>query len=265
MKNAVILDEREQEYVVRAIETSLDVSRKHQLFLWTQGMFHGLVPHDILICLQFDETGRTLHLECLTSAMVEGDIYKRLCDPHTGFAVRLARHCQSAELRLPWLMSALEASNMVDKRLLAELRNVGLHSALVHGRQSTRGGGWDYFILLCQESQVGNTVGARHAYFMELLLPHLHSAFHRVMLFGKEEISIDSGEVHGARLLTDRETEIMHWVREGKSNQEIGAILNISQLTVKNHVQNILKKLKVQNRAQAVSEAISMRLLSRSQ
>lgn len=260
MLNAVILDEREQEYVVRAIETSLQVTRKHQLFLWTQGLFHGLVPHDVLICLQFDETGQTLHLDCLTSTLLEGEAYKRVCDPHSGLAVRLARHCQNSGVRLPLAMPEF-GENGSDNRLLVELRHAGLNSVLIHGRQSTRGGGWDYFVLLRRESMIG----IRHAYFIELLLPHLHSAFHRVMLLDRGSISLDDTPVRSGRLLTEREVEIMHWVREGKSNQEIGTILSISQLTVKNHVQNILKKLKVQNRAQAVSQAISMRLLNRPQ
>jgi DNA-binding NarL/FixJ family response regulator len=50
-------------------------------------------------------------------------------------------------------------------------------------------------------------------------------------------------------------------VQEGKSNQDIGEILNISPLTVKNHVQKILRKLNVRNRAQAVSKATAMRLI----
>jgi DNA-binding CsgD family transcriptional regulator len=50
-----------------------------------------------------------------------------------------------------------------------------------------------------------------------------------------------------------RELEIMDWVRKGKTNQEIGMILNISVFTVKNHLQRVFKKLDVLNRAQAVA------------
>jgi DNA-binding NarL/FixJ family response regulator len=50
-------------------------------------------------------------------------------------------------------------------------------------------------------------------------------------------------------------------VRDGKSNHEIGAILSISPLTVKNHMQRILRKLQASNRTQAVSKAMAMRLL----
>lgn len=62
-------------------------------------------------------------------------------------------------------------------------------------------------------------------------------------------------------MMTEREIEILTWVQEGKSNQEIGDILCISPLTVKNHVQKILRKLDVKNRAQAVSKATAMRLI----
>ena len=53
--------------------------------------------------------------------------------------------------------------------------------------------------------------------------------------------------------LSERETQIMAWVAMGKTNAEIGTILNISGYTVKNHMQRIFQKLNVFNRAQAVS------------
>jgi DNA-binding CsgD family transcriptional regulator len=46
----------------------------------------------------------------------------------------------------------------------------------------------------------------------------------------------------------------MEWICKGKTNQEIGLILDISAFTVKNHVQRIFRKLDVVNRAQAVSK-----------
>ena len=54
--------------------------------------------------------------------------------------------------------------------------------------------------------------------------------------------------------LSERETQIMAWVAMGKTNSEIGSILNISGFTVKNHMQRIFQKLNVFNRAQAVSK-----------
>lgn len=57
-------------------------------------------------------------------------------------------------------------------------------------------------------------------------------------------------------LLTKRECEVLQLMAEGKSNRAIGDRLYISEKTVKNHVSNILQKMKVQDRTQAVVEAI---------
>jgi DNA-binding NarL/FixJ family response regulator len=52
--------------------------------------------------------------------------------------------------------------------------------------------------------------------------------------------------------LTSREAEVLHWLAEGKTNPEIAVILNIAAPTVKKHVEHILEKLGVENRAAAM-------------
>jgi DNA-binding NarL/FixJ family response regulator len=59
----------------------------------------------------------------------------------------------------------------------------------------------------------------------------------------------------GAPVLTRREREILGLVGRGLSNKEIAAALSIELPTVKNHVHNILEKLHVERRAEAVSAA----------
>ena len=66
----------------------------------------------------------------------------------------------------------------------------------------------------------------------------------------------------GQSVLTVREQDILKWIYLGKSNFEIGAILKISPLTVKNHVQKILRKLNVVNRTQAIGKALELRILN---
>jgi DNA-binding NarL/FixJ family response regulator len=55
--------------------------------------------------------------------------------------------------------------------------------------------------------------------------------------------------------LTEREEEVLSLVAKGKSNQEICRVLYVSLKTVRNHVSNILLKLQVADRAQAVIRA----------
>jgi DNA-binding NarL/FixJ family response regulator len=56
-------------------------------------------------------------------------------------------------------------------------------------------------------------------------------------------------------ILSDRELEILQWVAEGWSNRQIADHLCLSPHTVKNHVHNILKKLCVQRRLEAIKYA----------
>jgi two-component system NarL family response regulator len=57
--------------------------------------------------------------------------------------------------------------------------------------------------------------------------------------------------------LSIRELEVLKLVAAGASNGEIADKLSISEATVKAHLRNIMEKLQVKNRAQAVARAIS--------
>ena len=62
-------------------------------------------------------------------------------------------------------------------------------------------------------------------------------------------------------LLSEREIEILKLVASGKSNQAIADQLSISENTVKYHLKNILQKLGVSNRTEAVTIAMQRGLL----
>jgi len=62
--------------------------------------------------------------------------------------------------------------------------------------------------------------------------------------------------------LTERETEVLGLLAEGKANKEIALTLSISETTVKTHVSNILMKLGVPSRTQAALYAVRIGLVS---
>ena len=62
--------------------------------------------------------------------------------------------------------------------------------------------------------------------------------------------------------LSDRQTEVLRLVAEGKSNKEIAVALSISPFTVRIHVSAMLRALGVSTRAAAVSKGISEGLLN---
>ena len=62
--------------------------------------------------------------------------------------------------------------------------------------------------------------------------------------------------------LTDREMDVLRQLARGRSNKEIAAALDIGEETVKTHVGNVLSKLQVENRSQAVVQALRRGLIS---
>jgi DNA-binding NarL/FixJ family response regulator len=62
--------------------------------------------------------------------------------------------------------------------------------------------------------------------------------------------------------LTHREREVLELVARGDANKEIARHLQISENTVKNHLRNILEKLHLQNRVQAVMYALREGLIT---
>ncbi|MBQ6460239.1 MAG: response regulator transcription factor [Exiguobacterium sp.] len=58
------------------------------------------------------------------------------------------------------------------------------------------------------------------------------------------------------QLLSRREVEVLHLLADGRSNRDISDMLFISEKTVKNHVSSVLRKMDVNDRTQAVVDAI---------
>jgi DNA-binding NarL/FixJ family response regulator len=66
-----------------------------------------------------------------------------------------------------------------------------------------------------------------------------------------------------ANPLSDRELEVLDCLAAGKTTNQIGAQLFISENTVKTHIRHILEKLEASNRTEAVSKAIQLGLIQK--
>jgi DNA-binding NarL/FixJ family response regulator len=85
-----------------------------------------------------------------------------------------------------------------------------------------------------------------------LISPHIASkVLQRIRATG-----MSSHEATRGPELSDRETEVLRLIANGKDNAEIAQELHISPKTVKNHISNILMKLQIENRIQAAVYAV---------
>jgi DNA-binding NarL/FixJ family response regulator len=85
-----------------------------------------------------------------------------------------------------------------------------------------------------------------------LISPHIASK----VLQRIRAASVEAGGAVARPELSERETEVLRLIANGKDNAEIAHELHISPKTVKNHISNILMKLQIENRIQAAVYAV---------
>lgn len=259
------------EAVLRLVEAAPLVWRRHQFFIWSQGPLHALLPHELLVCGAYLRQQRSLSFFVFQSVVLSPAVLGVLKDGNSA----LMRTLTAA-----WVQGHGRAALLDGSRLPAEAQSqwqqlaqeLGSSHLLVHGvaRPQRPSEIESFFIFSGVEQGRSAAERTRHA---ELLMPYLHSIWRRVQV-SELELNGSAADTQKMppprvatpqatlRVLTQRECEILLWAREGKSNLQIGEGLGISALTVKNHIQKILRKLGASNRAHAVALAMAQDLFA---
>ena len=78
----------------------------------------------------------------------------------------------------------------------------------------------------------------------------------------ESKLSLKEVKLKNTIQLTGREKQVLHLIAEGKTDKQIAKEMELSKKTVHHHVGSLLNKIKVENRTQAVLQAIKLGLLS---
>jgi len=253
--NPEALSDLDVETLMLNLDASLRVYQREHFFGWTQGLLQSLIKHEVLVCALRSGEPPTLRADSFSMIAAEQALFGELFLRDTSLALGLIKSWEDRGFR-PLICDATDSS--FGRGLFAqELGRVSATQILAHGTHDAQGQARGFYAFICAPG----TLGPRHAYLARLVTPFLHAAWVRTEVSGRAKGN-DPARRAEARRITTREEEILRWVALGKSNFEIGAILTISPLTVKNHVQKILRKLNVVNRAQAVGKAVELRMLN---
>ena len=240
------------------VQQSFSVRRHFQLFNWLQDEVQQFLPHEIMIAAWGDfQTGEVFY-----------DIISPLPGVRTGDFDSATVLAFMTPLLLRWyecghtpyiltLSGGFAQARTCNPRIDAAMAR--MQACLIHGIKDQRGGRDCIYALL------GPTELARDRskLTMRFMLPYIDTALRQVVHLPAQQPNDDNAPPifnvkDDSRTLqcgmSLREYEIMNWVCMGKTNQEIGTILEISPFTVKNHMQRIFKKLNVMNRAQAAAK-----------
>jgi transcriptional regulator EpsA len=252
MKKLVRLSPQDLEHFVVTVETSLKIAKRSQFYLWSQGALQGFIPHETLVCAYGDIDRMKCTFETFSGVVLGEKFEQAVGDPVNGLLPRILEDWRRGGA-VPWLQAEDGEGQVGRRQLLADLKRSGFGHVAAHGISQGECGSFMAFV------QLKTAPDARCAYLIELLLPYIHTALHRVMCTERGSKTDDSSVI---TLLSKREIQVLYWVKNGKTNAEIGQILHINLPTVKNHVQNIMRKLKVTNRAQAVGKSATLRLVA---
>ncbi len=249
------LDTLELESLMVNLDTSLRVHAPHHFFTWTQGSLQNLVRHELLACAMRKNDPGSLHFESYTTAPFDLARFNEMLRQDSALVPHVVKAWEDNH-RKPLVCDARGEISLAASAPARELSRIEATTLIGHGTHDAYGKLTGFFIFACRPDAVAQKL----AYLVELIVPFLHSAWMRMQVDGLAEVA--GARPAAAGVLTVREIEILKWLYHGKSNVEIGMILTISPLTVKNHVQKILRKLNVLNRTQAVGKALASRILS---
>jgi len=242
------------------VERSLLVKHPDQFFQWVQGCFQYLIPHDVLICgLSYgEERYRYKVFSCLPEFQArEPEV---LMEGKEGTLARALRSWR--DLSRPIVLAEnLERGDHgsfsvpFDYQDAAVEDKLPVENMMMHGVNPTDASVSTFFCF----ARMPKAADANLVYILDLLMPYLHTMALQVYSH-KYNTEMFASKRRQTVQLTARESMVLKWLKKAKTNWEIAAILNISPLTVKNHVQNIMRKLEVDNRAQAVLKANQLNL-----
>ena len=251
------------ESIVLNLDASLRVHSRAHFFSWTQGLLQSLIRHELLICTLCHGKPPAFRADGFSMTFADPSLFSDLFMRDSSVASALLktweeRRFQPITVDLvadAGLGLAGPAGALASGPFSRELQRVGATQLLSHGVHDADGRTLSLFTFACRPG----SVAARQVYLAQLLAPAMHAAWVRTQVTRTPGAA---DKAHNPSVLTARELDILKWIYLGKSNFEIGAILKISPLTVKNHVQKILRKLNVVNRTQAIGKALELRILN---
>lgn len=241
----------------RVISQAADVQTHFDLLIWLQGEMQYYLPHDIMIAAWGNFLSGNIQLDVI-SPMAGVRTHNTSSDAMKPLLKQLYRHWTEGD-RSPCATNISAISLILDDKGLQDLlgqAHGSMRSMLIHGLGDERNGIECLYVTFSTKPDYGQLDLAT----ISVILPHIDVAL--CQLSPLPEPAQTSAPVSYSQLesslkpghnMSTREVEIMFWVALGKTNSDIGRILNLSEFTVKNHMQRVFKKLNVINRAQAVS------------
>jgi transcriptional regulator EpsA len=231
--------------IMAVLVDCMNVQTADQFRQVIDGSFQSVLPHEVMLCGIGGISRQGNHVRKIVNFDYPLEYFEPLRDDDGRLDSPLMKRWR--ETQEPQLFQSGRDDHAFAEDWVRLFNKYDLRNTMAHGVLDVGGVFSSFFIL----SRMPGAVEAQHAFLMKLLTPHLHFALARVLATVEEYQGALS---RSKRALSERQREILHWLHEGKTNWEIAKILDLSELNVKYHIDQIFLKLEVRSRAQAVAK-----------
>jgi transcriptional regulator EpsA len=241
-------DSIDRDFLVDTIQRSYAITRHIDFFMWLREDIQRFLPHDMLVTAWGDFSLGRLSYDVASS--ITGVQTQKTIDDDDVQPLINTLYFRWLDYNQQWyeLDNLGQATDGDDIGPLTSPMTdcQQMKSVIVHGIHDNRSNNDCLYAFFAREPSTEIDQEA-----LPLLLPHIDAALRRVSNPPQADTETPRKPVMN---ISERENEILHWVGMGKTNAEIGMILDISHNTVKNHLKKIFEKLSVSSRAQAIAK-----------
>ena len=251
------LEEERREVLLEVIQESLRIKYKADLFNWLQRGFQYLIGHEIFVygVRSFEKEKFEFNYFTLTPSFSDTK-FKVITEEGAGLVYEAYKTWQINNMPV-FSTSDLPSKEYENYSVLnisnIDMQTPDLNHLVTHGFCDNNTSISTLVIYGGINAPINNVTSC----LLQLLMPSIHCALVKVHANSFDRRSyVNQNAIENP--ITKRELEVLRWVYKGKTNWEISSILGISHTTVKNHVQNIIRKLGVENRRQAAIKGLSL-------
>ena len=246
-----LMTSREQGYFLDAIYSSLYVTERVALAKWASDDLHPVFPHESLFCCAGEGD--------LVGVKDQYSVY--LNDYPQGYVEEMknsAGYIASPVLDAWWKNKQPVLFDPERPQIpytddwykifqKYKVSSLALHGTLDRDRRN---------LCFYSFARIQTKLTEKQAFLLQIIIPHLNQALQRVL-----ESEGWKRKLPSAIRLTEKEQELLYWMKQGKTAPEIAIILRRSHHTIRNQIKKIFDKLEVSSRAQAVAKAMELSLL----
>jgi transcriptional regulator EpsA len=246
---------------IEVIKESLRVKIKTDLFNWLQRGIQYLIGHDVFVYGVRGSESELFQFNYFTTTLEFTDAqFQEVTEKDTGLIYQAYKNWQINSMPV-FVNSDLPNKEHENYNVLnisqGDMLASKLNQFVLHGYGDNNSRISSIVIF----GRMNGPVNDYTSCLLQLLMPYFHCALIKVFANGGIK-QLYENQRSMVKPITRREIEVLQWLYTGKTNWEIALILGISHTTVKNHVQNIIRKLGVENRRQAGIKALRLGFIS---